>query len=64
MNCTSNTPRTTCAFKSKGATASETCWHGPNIYKDTEYEMSSLLGFNRVYRPKIQSVMLVFRPLL
>jgi hypothetical protein len=34
--------------------------HGPDIYKDTKPQMSSLLVFNRVYRLEIQSVMLVF----
>ncbi len=34
--------------------------HGPNIYKDTKSQVSSLLVFNRVYRLEIQSVMMVF----
>jgi hypothetical protein len=33
---------------------------GPNIYKDTNPQMSSLLVFNGAYRLEIQSVMLVF----
>ncbi len=42
-------------------------YHGPNIYKDTKPETSSLLVFNRVYRLEmilVQSVMLVFSTLL
>jgi hypothetical protein len=35
-------------------------YHGPNNYKDTKPQMSSLLVFTRVYRLEIQSVMLVF----
>ncbi len=39
--------------------------YGPNIYKDTKPQMSSLLVvFNRVYRLEIHSVMLVFSTLL
>ncbi len=34
--------------------------HGPNNYKDTKPSMSSLLAFNIVYRPELQSVILVF----
>ncbi len=38
--------------------------HGPNNYKDTKPQMSSLLGFNRVYRLEIHSKSCwYFRPL-
>jgi hypothetical protein len=34
--------------------------HGLNTYKDTKPQMSSLLVLYRVYKLKIQSVMLIF----